>query len=646
MHVISIYKGDVEIGEKSITPLKAISIGRHKLNDICLPDDQHISRFHAALFLNEDGIYYLQDLGSRNGVYVNKKKKDSGALNIGDEIKVGNYTLILKKQADKSQTKKPKVELSYSGPKDDAKTVFSPFTQQWKDISEFKDDAEGLLLLYKLNHFANADYDIEEALQLITEELSTILQPDRVIIALIEQQGANLTCLARFPQDTIIKVSRTMIQFLLQEKQVLATQIGDSCSTSEKQVIVSNDLSSDDRFKNDGSLAPSIMELKLKSAILAPLQWDGEIKGILYVDCSGKTKIFTEREVNLISLAANDISSLIERDAHYTDMENENTRLENLVDIENTIIGISSKTKEILENIKKFSDTETPILITGETGTGKDLAAKVIHNNSRRKGKPFIHINCAAIPNELLESDLFGVIANYPGFHNKEELKGKFALADGGTLFLDEIGELSLKLQAKLLHVLGEYKKLKEIWPLGAINPTIVDVRIIAATNRNLKQAVDKRRFREDLYERLNILSFHMPPLRERKEDIPLLAGYFLYKFRQDYEKKINRFSNTCIEYLSSYEWPGNVRELQYAVLKAVILANRPTINKDLFDLKNDWKPKSLEEMEKEHIKRVLKYTGGNKRRAAPILDICIETLYKKGRKYCLVGFEGQSTTR
>lgn len=633
MYVLSIYKGNDEIREEPITPLRAVSIGRNNLNDICLPDDQDISRFHAALFRDEEGNYYLQDLGSKNGTKVNNKRKDFGALYEEDEIKIGSFTLILRKQADKSQLKKAKVDLTYKGPDEDAKTTFSAFSSQLKEAAQFKEDAEGLFLLYNLNHLAKVNPDIEEVLQLITKELFNTFQPDRIIIALIEQQRAGLTCLARFPQeDTRMEVSRTMIQYLLNEKKTLVT----------------NDAPLDIRLKKaGGETAPSILKLGVKSAICAPLQWDGEIKGILYMDCSRKTKIFTERDVNLISLIAEDISSFIERDSHYTSIENEKNRFENLVEIGNTIIGINRKIKEVLTNIKKFSAIDATVLITGETGTGKDLAAEVIHNTSKRKGKPFIPINCAAIPQNLFEALLFGVIPDFPGFQRNQGLKGKFELADGGTIFLNEIGDLSLESQARLLDVLGkqdEGKKLIEIWPLGANKPTLVDVRIMAATNKDLKLEKDKGNFREDLYQRLNILSFQMPSLRERKEDIPLLASYFLYRFRQENEKKISRLSNSCIEYLTSYEWPGNIRELKNAILKAVILTESAIINKDLFALKEDWKPTSLDEAEKEHIMKVLEYTRGNKEKACRILGISKQTIHNKGKKYGLPGFEGQST--
>jgi len=630
MDSIVVYQGNNSITAKDITHLKAISIGRNDLNDIPLSDPS-VSRFHAAIFRDDEGNCFLQDLGSRNNTYVNKKRRDYGTLNEGDSIEIGDYPLVLTKQIDKSQVKKAKIAPYDQGTDDEAKTIFSPLSPQRKEIGRLKYDAKRLLLLYQLSRLANLNEDTEDALQLIIEELAEAFHPGRIFIALLEQEGASLTCLARFPkEESEIKISRNMIRYLLKEKQTLIT----------------NDAITDERLKKDGSPARSILEMQVKSAICLPLQWDKEIKGILYMDSSKEKRVFTEEDASLLSLVAIDISSLIERGMNFRAVKDEKIRLENLLKMGNAIIGISPATKDILKSLEKIGSAEATVLITGETGTGKDLAAKVIHYNSRRRGKPFIQVNCAAIPENLLESLFFGVVANFPGFHNKLPLKGKFELAHGGTIFLNEIGELSPGLQARLLDVLedeGEDKKIKKIWPLGAEQPIPVDVRIIAATNRDLEQEVAKGNFRQDLYERLNIFPVHLPPLRERREDLPLLAGYFLYQLRQEYGKPISRFSNTCIEFLSAYEWPGNIRELKNAIERAVIRSDRSLITRGLFDLKKDElkkRPKSLKEVEKEHIERVLEYTEGNKEASARILGIAKQTLYNKGEGYHLPGFD------
>jgi transcriptional regulator with PAS, ATPase and Fis domain len=293
--------------------------------------------------------------------------------------------------------------------------------------------------------------------------------------------------------------------------------------------------------------------------------------------------------------------------------------------------------------MEKYADIDTTVLILGESGTGKNLIAEYIHRHSKRKDQRFIEINCSAIPENLLETEMFGVIAQYPGFHNQNPLKGKFELCQKGTLFLNEIGDLPLRLQPKLLEAIES----KKIWPLGATEPVSVDIRIVVATHHNLERDVREGLFRRDLFERLNIISIRVPPLRERKEDIMILAGYFLFKLRQEYGKKINRFSVDCMEFLNAYEWPGNIRELRSAIERAVVNSGTPILTHESFSLQGhaEKKPVSLKEVEKAHIIKVLEYTNGNKEKACKILEISKQTLYNKGKEYNLPNFLSEDQT-
>ncbi len=240
------------------------------------------------------------------------------------------------------------------------------------------------------------------------------------------------------------------------------------------------------------------------------------------------------------------------------------------------MIGDSQAMKKIFNKIKIFADSDAKVLITGETGTGKELVANLLHYNSARAGKPFIKINCAAIPNELLESELFGHVKGaFTGA--VETKKGKFHLAEDGTLFLDEIGDMDVYLQAKLLKILdtGEFSMLGD-------NKTYqANCRIISATNQDLEALIAENKFREDLYHRLNVLHIHIPPLRERKEDIPPIARYLLQKAADQNNKKILDFSEKAIEILKDYDWPGNVRQLRNVVEKFVIFSNGMMIDEN-----------------------------------------------------------------
>ena len=623
MYVVSVYKGDKPVREESIASKNVISIGRHQLNDICLSDPScKISRFHAVFFFDMKEGYFLQDMGSRNSTYVNGRKKDYGKIIESDKIMIGDYSLMIRNQTD-NKAKNNRVTIIEENNEENINTIYSPVSFKIEGIKPFANDPESLLLLYQISRYANFSSDVQESLQLIIEELFNKFCPDRIFVAFLEQGGEGMTCEAKYPKDSgEINVSSTMISYLLDEKRAFVTK----------------DALTDKRFKQSGRTAKSVMDLKVRSAITVPLKWGGEIRGLLYLDSSEIKGHFDENDTAFLTLVCNDISSLMERSIDYSIVKDENDRLERKLSSQNTIVGISSKTRDILKLIGRFSKTDASILITGETGTGKDLAAKAVHQDSKRKKEHFIEVNCAAIPDNLLETELFGVIANYPGLHNKEALKGKFQLADGGTIFLDEIGELPLKLQAKLLVVLEE----KRIWPLGAKEPVIVDIRIIAATNRDIQKEIENGNFREDLYERLNILRIHMPPLKERKEDIPLLANFFLHQLRQTYGRRISRFSSACIQLLYDSEWPRNIRELRNAIERAIIISDKPVITPALFKLGNNirYRLKTLAEMEKAHIVKVLGDTMGNKEKAIRILGISRQTLYNKGKEYKIPGFE------
>jgi transcriptional regulator with GAF, ATPase, and Fis domain len=289
--------------------------------------------------------------------------------------------------------------------------------------------------------------------------------------------------------------------------------------------------------------------------------------------------------------------------------------------------------------ITQIASTPTTVLITGESGTGKELVARAIHARSERRGQPFVAVNVAAIPEALVESELFGHEKGaFTGAHAKK--LGRFELAHGGTVFLDEIGTLRLDLQAKLLRVLQE----REIERLGGVRPVPVDVRILAATNVNLKSAVRARAFREDLYYRLNVVPIHVPPLRERREDIPALVQYFVRKIARECNRDVRGVSAGALEVLARYDWPGNVRELENVLHRAVVLARSPVIHLQDVPLDvampetgsrlgEDTGPplrEAMEQFERQYILRVLEGTGWNVSRAARRLGVHRNTVLTK----------------
>jgi DNA-binding NtrC family response regulator len=310
---------------------------------------------------------------------------------------------------------------------------------------------------------------------------------------------------------------------------------------------------------------------------------------------------------------------------------------ENLEEIypETKLIGNSPAMRRVLELIEMVAPTDTTVLISGESGTGKELVARAIHAASPRRHMPMVVIHCGALTETLLESELFGHEKGaFTGAQYRK--KGKFEIADGGTVFLDEISDISLKTQTDLLRVLQE----KEIQRVGGTQTIKVDFRCIAATNKNLEDLVKAGTFRPDLYYRLKVFAIDLPPLRERKEDIPLLADHFLKKYAAAMNKPVPKLSQAALELLLSYDWPGNVRELENAVERAMVIGRGPEIQPEDFPFQLQAKPaaagRSLEDVERAHIERVLQETGGNLSRTARILGIDRTTLYNKLRRYGL----------
>jgi two-component system response regulator HydG len=307
------------------------------------------------------------------------------------------------------------------------------------------------------------------------------------------------------------------------------------------------------------------------------------------------------------------------------------------------IVGTSASMRNVVQTARQVANSDIPVLITGESGTGEELIARAIHNNSRRRKQRLVIMNCAGMPESILEDELFGHVRGaYTGAAGDRE--GRFEYADGGTLFMDEIGDMPGNMQAKLLRVLEN----GEVVRLGSNAPIQVDVRLISATNKNLSEMVENRHFREDLYFRIKGVEIHLSPLRERREDIPLLIHYFLQQFAEKYGKEIAGIKPEAQQLLMSYSWPGNVRELRNEVEKLVVLSPGPEIGPET--LPKSFRPGSavvvgglenvvgisLEQLEKEAIRNTLKLTNGNREQAAKILGIGERTLYRKIKEYDL----------
>ncbi len=341
-----------------------------------------------------------------------------------------------------------------------------------------------------------------------------------------------------------------------------------------------------------------------------------------------------------------DIALTLERAVQHKDLREEVKRLRRAVTDSqkfNDMIGTSGSMEKVYDLISRVAETEATVLITGESGTGKELIARAVHNRSRRGAGPFVAINCAAMPESLLESELFGHVKG--AFTDARTSRpGLFVKASGGTLFLDEIGEMPAGMQAKLLRVLQE----RTVRPVGGDTEVPFDARMIAATNRDLETEVAEKKFREDLFYRINVVRIHVPPLRSRASDVLLLAQHFIERFAAIHRSGVKGLSSAAAERLMAYSWPGNVRELQNCMERAVALARFETLGvDDLPEKLRDYKPSRvivesedpaellpMEEVERRYVLRVLQAVGGNKTLAAEVLGFDRRTLYRKLERY------------
>jgi two-component system, NtrC family, response regulator AtoC len=339
-----------------------------------------------------------------------------------------------------------------------------------------------------------------------------------------------------------------------------------------------------------------------------------------------------------------DVSATIRRALRLADVVRDNERLRSELEGRHsfdTLVGNSASFRRVIGQVTEVCETRATVLLNGESGTGKELVARAIHFNSPRRDKPFIAINCAAIPETLLESELFGHVkgAFTGALANRT---GRFAAADGGTLFLDEIGDMPLPIQAKLLRVIQE----RSFEPVGATRTQTIDVRLVAATHKDMRQAVDQGGFREDLFYRLNVFPIQLPPLRERADDIPLLASHFLAELAEVMGKRATGFSPAAMAAMSAYHWPGNIRELHNCIERAVIVAKAQTIDaadlpQDLFNgsrrSERDGLPRDLdaemERIEREFILEALRRSDGVQVRAAKLLGIAERSLWHRIKK-------------
>jgi len=485
--------------------------------------------------------------------------------------------------------------------------------------TEIKDDFNALFEVAKV---VNSILDPAELLDKILEIAMVHLSAERAFVLLADAAaptGFEVVAAKNFNDKEgagLLAASSSVVSRVL--------------STGEP--VLSFDAMSDQRFE----ASTSIIVQKILSIICIPLHIQERLLGAVYLDSKKSRHAFTDDAVKFLIVFANLSAIAIENAQKFVELQEENKRLRSEVTIPSKFKGVIGKSKRwqaVLELVNKVLDVDISVLITGESGTGKDIVARAIHANGSRAPKPFISVNCSAIPEQLLESELFGHTKGaFTGAHAAK--KGLIEGAHEGTLFLDEIADLPISLQAKILHVLQQ----KEIRRIGEVKDRKVDVRIIAATNKNLKDEIAGGRFREDLLYRLNVVTIHLPPLRERSEDIPLLAEFFFKIACHTHKRNVEHISAEAMQFLIGNTWGGNVRELQNVIERGVVLCSGSELRPE--DLNSEMKNLqvssvgTLDDFEKEMVQLTLNQLGGNRKQTSERLGVSLRWLQYKLKEW------------
>lgn len=597
-------KGDV-------CPLQGrrVWLGRDCSNDVSF-DDRTVSRQHAVFVRREAG-WYVQDLESQNLTLVNGEKVLTAPLSDGDEVQCGNVVLTFVAEGA------PEPQLP-GGPQE----MRSAEVTQVIQLREAEAGGRAPARQQK-----SGDLRLSHLIRL-SEAAATVKNVPALLEAMVQSLQIAM------PADLVLP-------FVLDDDGLLRPFLAQRHGFVDSATGLGIDRALLKRCLEDGAIAASDDRGQGTSMACAPIGAGSKNLGLIYCERRDAPEPFTDNDLRYLVSVGLGAGLAMARLQAYNRMARRTRSLSRQLEEQYNMVGESEAMRQVFGTIRKVAPTEAGVLICGESGTGKEIVARALHRNSRRSDGPMEIVNCAAVPDTLMESELFGHVEGaFTGAVNDKP--GRFELADGGTLFLDEVAELSLDCQAKLLRVLEEGR----IRRVGDTKDEPVDVRIVAATNRDLKEAEQQGELRSDLFYRLDRLRINLPPLREREGDIALLARHYLEEFGRQVKHPVRDFAAGALDVFRAYRWPGNVRELRNVVERMVILADSPVLDAELIpdDLRAaardaaEETPDSLEEVERRHIARVLEATGGNKKRAAEILGIDRSTLYSKLERHEIEG--------
>ncbi len=600
-----------------------VSIGREPCNQISLLDSL-VSRRHCVI-RRKGEEFQLEDLDSRNNTFVNNVPVKERLLVDGDQIRIGKSILVFQGLSQEPAGVNASVELD-SVPTPGGATVvlrkqdaiyLQPARLHALGASERT--VRDLNVLLNFSKSLNSVHGLAALQQKALEAVLEISPADRAAILLREEGAEGFTSVIgwdrRLGPNQPIQVSQTILNQVMEENLA----------------VLCNDVPGDETFRE----AESLLAPRVRAVLAVPLEVQDKILGALYLDTSSKGAAFDTALLQLVTALGNVAALAIENASHLERLGDENRRLHQELNIQHSMVGESPPMREVYQFVSRVAARESTVLIQGESGTGKELVARAIHSNSARADRPFVAINCAAIVDTLLESELFG--------HEKGaftgavgQKKGKLEMAEGGTVFLDEIGELAAPLQAKLLRVLQE----REFERVGGQRPIKLDIRLITATNVDLNEASRNGKFRQDLFYRLNVVAIEIPPLRKRAEDIPLLAAYFAARYSEKVKRRVAGISPKARACLLRYSWPGNVRELENAIERAVVLGSTELLLPEdlpdsiLEETASSGEPGSalhdgIREAKKKLIEQAIEQANGNYTEAAGILGVHPNHLFR-----------------
>ena len=686
-------------GKKTVSvtlfPSSETVLGRSSECTVVLEDDR-ASRRHAAFFFR-NGQWFVRDLKSRNGTLLrNQLVGDDMTIADGDVIGIGHCEILFRllgpnaadSDEDNSRETDSTVpcgtgvfgisESSGVGPSD---SFFDPDEIIGRRAKTSFLDADNDTIADYVTH---AGYDSANLCQLAFQlgKANSLKDVSQVTInGLINATDADAAAIWLLPQEvkSTFRISQLRLVAHAEPDGSDYLHIPEKLAKTvieNREAIMINDFKSRE-FGQTAETVASQSDFP-NNTLVAPVRFHDSILGLLHLYNESPGQFFSSEDLEYTLAVADTLGAALshvtrEREliAHLDDAKQENIILRELVSKDTVIIGVSRGMRRVGDLVERASDGKATLLIRGESGTGKELIARAAHFAGSRKAKPFVCLNCAAISESLLASELFG--HEKGAFTGATERKiGKFEAANHGTLFLDEIGEMKSDLQAKLLRVLEGHPFER----VGGNTPISVDVRVVAATNRDLEKEVEEGRFRHDLFFRLRVLEIVVPPLRKRKEDIPVLASHFLERFRQETGRKIEGFSQGAMRLLNEYRWPGNIRELKNVIERAVLLGTDSLImesdiafsslrttgdtnvsslvaltsgndldamtadslftDSEAEDATSKYTPMTLEQWEKQHIEATLQYFQWNKSNAAKVLGIERTTLDRKIKRYGL----------